>query len=231
MSERSQDPGRRQRARRTAPGRCRRPRRNPSLGDPFGASPMEGRLRRSVGPRLATRRRSVIRGRLGGTRQISNLKMTTGARSTTAEQLLRTPTSHGSASRPRPRRGARIDASGTGARVRRGGDHPPPRQSRQSAGPRTGVHGRDRFRTGAKPRYRAGAGCRIRPQRPSHRGLQRVFRGAPDLAVERVSPDDRAAEVPARIDPWMAAGTRRFGPSGPANRRLWSTSRGRARSH
>jgi Uma2 family endonuclease len=51
-------------------------------------------------------------------------------------------------------------------------------------------------------------------------GERGFFRGAPDLAVEVLSPDDRAAEVSAKIDDYVGAGTRLVWIVDPINRHV-----------
>ena len=46
------------------------------------------------------------------------------------------------------------------------------------------------------------------------------FRGAPDLAVEVVSPHDRATEVEEKVQDWLAAGTRLVWVADPASRTI-----------
>ena len=55
--------------------------------------------------------------------------------------------------------------------------------------------------------------ARERTQSTTH-----FFRGAPDLAVEVVSPSDRAAEVEEKVRDWLAAGTRLVWVADPATR-------------
>ena len=48
----------------------------------------------------------------------------------------------------------------------------------------------------------------IRADRIGGKLPQGFFPGAPDLAVEVLSPDDRASEVIAKVENWLAAGCR-----------------------
>lgn len=50
--------------------------------------------------------------------------------------------------------------------------------------------------------------------------VRRFFPGAPDLAVEVVSPDDRLSEVAAKVDQWLAAGASSVWVVDPPNRTI-----------
>jgi Uma2 family endonuclease len=50
--------------------------------------------------------------------------------------------------------------------------------------------------------------CFIAAARIAAKGLEGFFEGAPDLAVEVVSPEDRASEVQEKVREYLAAGTR-----------------------
>jgi Uma2 family endonuclease len=47
----------------------------------------------------------------------------------------------------------------------------------------------------------------VRADRDPPGGQKKFFPGAPDLAVEVLSPDDRASEVNAKVQDWLEAGT------------------------
>jgi Uma2 family endonuclease len=46
----------------------------------------------------------------------------------------------------------------------------------------------------------------VRTERIPEGGMMGFFPGAPDLAVEILSPTDRASEVQAKVDAWLSAG-------------------------
>jgi Uma2 family endonuclease len=48
----------------------------------------------------------------------------------------------------------------------------------------------------------------VRSERVPHEKPQGFFEGAPDLAVEVLSPNDRASEVNAKVQDWLDAGCR-----------------------
>jgi Uma2 family endonuclease len=50
--------------------------------------------------------------------------------------------------------------------------------------------------------------------------LQGFFPGAPDLAVEVVSPSDRLSEVTAKVDEWLAVGATAVWVVDPPNRTI-----------
>jgi Uma2 family endonuclease len=58
----------------------------------------------------------------------------------------------------------------------------------------------------------------VRAQRIPPHPVRGFFPGAPDLAVEVVSPSDRLSEVAAKVDEWLSAGTQSVWVVDPANR-------------
>jgi Uma2 family endonuclease len=60
--------------------------------------------------------------------------------------------------------------------------------------------------------------CFIRPDRLPASDLRGYFRGAPDLAAEVVSPDVRYSDVAAKVEDYLAAGTRMVVVVDPARR-------------
>jgi Uma2 family endonuclease len=62
----------------------------------------------------------------------------------------------------------------------------------------------------------------VRADRIPSGGMPGFFPGAPDLAVEILSPGDRATEVQAKVDAWLTAGCRLVWVVDPQNRILHS---------
>ena len=60
------------------------------------------------------------------------------------------------------------------------------------------------------------AAARVPAQTP-----QGYFEGAPDLAVEVLSPNDRVGEVNTKVDDWLAAGCRSVWVVDPKTRSVW----------
>lgn len=80
-------------------------------------------------------------------------------------------------------------------------------------GARTGFH------TGRDPdTVRAPDVGFVRSERVPTEPIKGYFQGAPDLAVEVLSPDDRAGEVLAKVRDWLAAGCRRVWVVDPRTR-------------
>jgi Uma2 family endonuclease len=65
----------------------------------------------------------------------------------------------------------------------------------------------------------------VRADRIPPGGMTGFFPGAPDLAVEILSPNDRASEVQAKVDAWLAAGCPMVWVVDPQNRVLHCHSR------
>ncbi len=75
------------------------------------------------------------------------------------------------------------------------------------------------FRIGRDPdTVRAPDVAFIRAERVPPAPLRGFFQGAPDLAVEVLSPGDRASEVLAKVQDWLSAGCRAVWVVDPANR-------------
>jgi Uma2 family endonuclease len=55
---------------------------------------------------------------------------------------------------------------------------------------------------------------------PGAAGAHRFFEGAPDLAIEVVSPDDRAWEIGEKVEEYLVAGTRLVWAVDPRNRHV-----------
>lgn len=58
----------------------------------------------------------------------------------------------------------------------------------------------------------------VRAERVPAEPVKGYFPGAPDLAVEVLSPDDRASEVLAKVQDWLGAGCRRVWVVDPRTR-------------
>ncbi len=60
----------------------------------------------------------------------------------------------------------------------------------------------------------------VRADRIPSGGVKGFFQGAPDLAVEVISPTDRASEVAAKVQTWLQAGSSMVWVVDPENRTL-----------
>ncbi len=76
------------------------------------------------------------------------------------------------------------------------------------------------FRIGSDPDHvRAPDAAFVRRERVAAAGeVAGYWPGAPDLAVEVISPSDRYTEVEEKVDDWLAAGTRLVALVNPRNR-------------